>query len=92
MERAAAASYDALVLTIDNQVLGNRERDIRNGFTIPPRLDLVNLAGMATKGQWLWRMRSELRRITFGNYVRPGETAEIGKLAGRMAVAARSRR
>ena len=36
-ERAAAAGYDALVLTIDNQLLGNRERDLRNGFTIPPR-------------------------------------------------------
>ena len=36
-ERAKAAGYDALVLTIDNQLLGNRERDIRNGFTIPPR-------------------------------------------------------
>ena len=35
--RAEAAGYDALVLTIDNQLLGNRERDIRNGFAIPPR-------------------------------------------------------
>jgi L-lactate dehydrogenase (cytochrome)/(S)-mandelate dehydrogenase len=37
-ERARAAGYDALVLTTDNQALGNRERDIRNGFSIPPRL------------------------------------------------------
>jgi L-lactate dehydrogenase (cytochrome)/(S)-mandelate dehydrogenase len=37
-ERAAAAGYDGLVLTIDNQLTGNRERDIRNGFTVPPRL------------------------------------------------------
>jgi len=29
-ERAAAAGYDALVLTIDNQLLGNRERDVRS--------------------------------------------------------------
>ena len=36
-ERAQAAGYDALVLTTDNQVLGNRERDLRNGFSIPPR-------------------------------------------------------
>lgn len=85
VERAAAANYDALVLTIDNQVLGSRERNIRNGFTIPPRFDLMSLAAMATKGHWLWRMRKELRHITFGNYVRPGETAEIGKLAGRMS-------
>ena len=84
-ERAAAAGYDALVLTIDNQMLGNRERDIRNGFAIPPRFRPADLAGMALKLPWLWRMRRELPRITFGNYVRPGEAADIKTLAGRMA-------
>src|SRR5574338_264219 len=73
-ERAAKAGYDALVLTIDNQMLGNRERDIRNGFSIPPRFGLSGLAGMALKAKWLWRMRRELPRVTFGNYARPGET------------------
>jgi len=84
-ERAAAAGYDALVLTVDNQLLGNRERDIRNGFAIPPRFGPADLAGMATKLPWLWRMRSELPRITFGNYVRSGGTSDIKALAGRMA-------
>jgi L-lactate dehydrogenase (cytochrome) len=84
-ERAAAARYDALVLTIDNQMLGNRERDIRNGFAIPPRFRPSDLAGMALKLPWLWRMRNELPRITFGNYARPGEAADIKTLAGRMA-------
>jgi L-lactate dehydrogenase (cytochrome)/(S)-mandelate dehydrogenase len=84
-ERAAAARYDALVLTIDNQMLGNRERDIRNGFAIPPRFRPADLAGMALKLPWLWHMRNELPRITFGNYVRPGEAADIKTLAGRMA-------
>jgi L-lactate dehydrogenase (cytochrome)/(S)-mandelate dehydrogenase len=84
-ERAAKADYDALVLTTDNQMLGNRERDLRNGFTIPPRFALNSLAGMALKADWLWRMRSELKRITFGNYVRPGEASDIKSLAGRMA-------
>jgi L-lactate dehydrogenase (cytochrome)/(S)-mandelate dehydrogenase len=84
-ERAAAVRYDALVLTIDNQMLGNRERDIRNGFAIPPRFRPADLAGMALKLPWLWRMRNELPRITFGNYVRPGEAADIKTLAGRMA-------
>lgn len=84
-ERAQAAGYHALVLTIDNQLLGNRERDLRNGFTIPPRFGVLASARLALKAQWLWRMRRELRRITFGNYVRPGETAELTTLAGRMA-------
>jgi isopentenyl diphosphate isomerase/L-lactate dehydrogenase-like FMN-dependent dehydrogenase len=84
-ERAQKAGYDALVLTIDNQLLGNRERDIRNGFSIPPRFDAAGIAGMALKAEWLWRMRSEIRRITFGNYVRPNEKADLRTLAGRMA-------
>lgn len=83
-ERAAAAGFDALVLTTDNQFIGNRERDIRNGFTIPPRLGAAELAGMAMKAGWLWRMRKELRRVTFGNYVREGEASDIKTLAGRM--------
>ncbi len=82
--RAAAAGYHALVLTIDNQMLGNRERDLRNGFTIPPRITPSNLAGMALRPAWLLRMRGELRRITFGNYLRAGETASIQTLAQRM--------
>ncbi len=84
-ERAAKSGYDALVLTIDNQLLGNRERDIRNGFAIPPRFGAAGLAGMAFKAEWLWRMRGEIKRITFGNYVRANETADIKTLAGRMA-------
>jgi len=84
-ERAATAGYDALVLTTDNQLLGNRERDIRNGFSIPPRFGLAGLAGMALKAEWLWRMRRDLKRITFGNYARPGEAADLKALAGRMA-------
>ena len=84
-ERAKAAGYDALVLTIDNQVLGNRERDIRNGFTIPPRFDVSALTEISLKAGWFWRMRGELQRITFGNYVRPGEKAELQTLAQRMA-------
>lgn len=84
-ERAAKAGYDGLVLTIDNQLLGNRERDIRNGFGIPPRLGAFGIVSMAVKAPWLLRMRGELSRITFGNYLRPGERPDIKKLAGRMA-------
>lgn len=83
--RAFAADYQALVLTIDNQCLGKRERDLRNGFVIPPRIGPAGLAMMATKWRWLLRMRREFSRITFGNYVRPGEKASIQNLAGRMA-------
>jgi L-lactate dehydrogenase (cytochrome)/(S)-mandelate dehydrogenase len=84
VERAAATGYDALVLTIDNQLTGNRERDIRNGFTIPPRLGVRQLAGMAIKVGWAWRMRRHLRRVRFANYVRSGEVIDVKSLAARV--------
>jgi isopentenyl diphosphate isomerase/L-lactate dehydrogenase-like FMN-dependent dehydrogenase len=84
-ERATAAGYAALVLTIDNQLTGNRERDIRNGFTIPPQLGPAQIAGMAMKLGWAWRMRNHLRKVTFANYVRPGEISDIRTLGGRVA-------
>jgi isopentenyl diphosphate isomerase/L-lactate dehydrogenase-like FMN-dependent dehydrogenase len=84
LDRARAANYDALVLTIDNQLLGNRERDIRNGFTIPPRFGAREIAAMVAKLPWLMRMRRDLPRITFANYVRPGEPSDIAGIAARM--------
>jgi L-lactate dehydrogenase (cytochrome) len=84
-ERAAAKNYAALVLTIDNQLLGNRERDIRNGFAIPPRLGVSELSAMAYRWRWLWRMRRDLPRLTMGNYVKPGDASGIREIAGQLA-------
>ena len=38
LARAKAAGFTALILTVDFPITGNRERDPRNGFTIPPKL------------------------------------------------------
>ncbi len=38
LARARAAGFTAIALTVDLPVAGNRERDGRNDFTIPPRL------------------------------------------------------
>ncbi|HUF20098.1 MAG TPA: alpha-hydroxy acid oxidase, partial [Burkholderiales bacterium] len=37
IDRARAANCNALVLTVDTKMQGPRERDIRNGFTVPPK-------------------------------------------------------
>ena len=78
VERAALANYDALVLTIDNQLVGQRERDLRNGFTIPPRFSIAGTLNMATRVRWLARMRKHLPGITFGNYARFADSAGSG--------------
>lgn len=38
IQRARAADYEALVLTVDTAVLGRRERDVRRGFSLPPTI------------------------------------------------------
>ena len=83
-ERAAAAGYEALIVTIDTQIIGNRERDIRNGFVIPPRFSSGEIANMAFKLRWLFRMRRTIPNITFGNYRRPGDANDLTTLHERM--------
>ena len=39
IERAQAAKCSALVLTVDLQVLGQRHRDIKNGLSVPPKMN-----------------------------------------------------
>jgi isopentenyl diphosphate isomerase/L-lactate dehydrogenase-like FMN-dependent dehydrogenase len=81
-ERAYAAGYKALVLTIDNQVPGYRERDLRNGFTVPLRLGIGNALDMAMHTGWLLRM-AKTPRFTMINYSQDGN-ADIMSLAAKM--------
>jgi L-lactate dehydrogenase (cytochrome)/(S)-mandelate dehydrogenase len=84
VERASASGYDALVLTTDNQLTGNRERDIRNGFAIPPRFSATDMIAMAANWPWLLRMAGTLPKITFANYASLSGKADIGSLAGKL--------
>jgi 4-hydroxymandelate oxidase len=43
VERVERAGCTALVLTADSPFLGRRERDVRNGFTLPPELSFGNV-------------------------------------------------
>jgi len=49
VKRAEAAGAQALVLTVDAPLLGTRERDRRNHFTLPPGLRVANMTA-AGKG------------------------------------------
>lgn len=61
--RCKAAKYDALCLTVDAAVAGNRERDLRSGFTMPPRLTAKSLASFAAHPGWTLNL---LRNPEFG--------------------------
>ncbi|MEF9480739.1 alpha-hydroxy-acid oxidizing protein, partial [Ralstonia sp. 1B3] len=53
--RALAADYEALVLTTDVTVNGNRIRDLRNGFSVPMRLNPRMALDVLTHPAWLTR-------------------------------------
>ncbi len=52
MERAKSAGVDVMMLTVDSITGGNRERDLRTGFSIPFRLTLSGMLQFAIKPMW----------------------------------------
>jgi L-lactate dehydrogenase (cytochrome) len=52
LEAARTAKFDAVALTVDTIVGGNRERCLRSGFTSPPRFTPGNMLSYAAKPGW----------------------------------------
>src|SRR5712671_1723243 len=52
MQRAKEAGVDVMMLTVDSITGGNRERDLRTGFSIPFRLTLGGMLQFAIKPMW----------------------------------------
>jgi len=82
VQRAADSGYEAICLTVDTAVLGKRERDVRRGFTLPPKIGLPTIFdGIAHPG-WTWQfIRSD--PIVFANVAgrSVGDGAEAVSLA-----------
>jgi L-lactate dehydrogenase (cytochrome) len=56
IERARAAGFEALVLTVDTAVAGARMRDVRNGLTIPPALTPSTVLDAAIHPTWWFNL------------------------------------
>ena len=52
MQRAKDAGVDVMMLTVDSITGGNRERDLRTGFSIPFKLTLGGMLQFAIKPMW----------------------------------------
>ena len=52
MQRAKDAGVDVMMLTVDSITGGNRERDLRTGFSIPMRLSLEGVSQFISKPAW----------------------------------------
>lgn len=68
VKRARDSGYTGIMLTVDTAVLGRRERDVRRGFTLPPKIGIGTLIDGAVHPSWtLDFLRHE--PITFANVV-----------------------
>ncbi|QJB68591.1 alpha-hydroxy acid oxidase [Parasphingorhabdus halotolerans] len=67
VERCKAAQFDALTLTVDTIVGGNRERCLRSGFTSPPKITPTSFWSYAAKPAWglnyMFREKFELSNL-----------------------------
>ena len=71
VERARKSGYQALVLTVDVPISARRERDLRNGFTIPPRPRINQIGDLVQHFGWFYaQLKSEItgHKMSMGNF------------------------
>src|SRR5207344_1267267 len=80
IERAKAAGCSALVLTVDLALQGQRDRDVHNGLTIPPKLRPSTLIDFALHPGWVWRFVTG-PKVTVANFVGTGHGNDMFTIA-----------
>jgi len=79
IERVKEAKFDVVALTVDTITGGNRERDLRTGFTSPPRLTLDSLISFAPHPRWAFNYfaheKFELSQLK--DYVKEGSNIAV---------------
>ncbi|MEO1324033.1 MAG: alpha-hydroxy acid oxidase [Pseudomonadota bacterium] len=79
LERARAAKFNVMALTVDTITGGNRERDLRTGFTSPPRLTFDSLFSFAAHPSWAWNFltKEKFDMPHLSGHVRQGTNVAI---------------
>ena len=79
IERCIAANFDVLALTVDTITGGNRERDLRTGFTSPPALTPKSLLSFATHPRWAvnYFMHEKFELPQLKDYVKEGSNVSV---------------
>jgi len=79
IEKCKEAKFDAIALTVDTITGGNRERDLKTGFTSPPRLTLASLISFALHPMWAFNYfthkKFELSQLK--DYIKEGSNLAI---------------
>ncbi|OUU73911.1 MAG: alpha-hydroxy-acid oxidizing enzyme [Methylococcaceae bacterium TMED69] len=79
IESAKEANFDVLALTVDTITGGNRERDLKTGFTSPPRLTPKTLLSFLTHPNWTinYLTHEKFRLPLMENFVKEGSKISI---------------
>lgn len=80
LARAKAAGFTAAILTVDVPVAGNRERDPRNGFSIPPKLNAQNALNTLARPAWAFDLVRS-RPVQAENFTAQARTVRGGIMA-----------
>ena len=80
LQRAKQANIDVMMLTVDAIVGGNRERDLRTGFSIPFKLTLGGMAQFAIKPMW------GLNYVTHEKFTLPQLDDHVDMSGGAMSI------
>jgi len=83
--RAKAAGYEALVVTVDVPVVGKRERDLRNGMSLPVRVRPRSVVDASLHLPWLWRMLNgpDITFASLAGLADGDDASSIGEYADR---------
>ncbi len=79
IDKCKENKFDALALTVDTITGGNRERDLRSGFTSPPKFNLRSLMSYATSLGWSlnYLLRSKFDLPFLSDYVGEGTSIAL---------------
>jgi isopentenyl diphosphate isomerase/L-lactate dehydrogenase-like FMN-dependent dehydrogenase len=85
VSRAKAAGYEALVVTVDVPVVGKRERDLRNGMSLPVRVRPRSIVDVGLHLPWLWRMLNgpEITFASLAGVTQGDDASSIGEYVDR---------
>jgi L-lactate dehydrogenase (cytochrome) len=81
VQRAKDAKFDALCLTVDLPAHGNRERDLRTGMTLPPKLTVKSILDALIHPAWVYRYLTtdSIVLANVGHKIKEG-TGEVSNL------------
>ncbi|MBV33396.1 MAG: alpha-hydroxy-acid oxidizing enzyme [Porticoccaceae bacterium] len=79
LEKAREANFDIMALTVDTITGGNRERDLRTGFTSPPTLSINSIFEFMIKPTWAinYFCREKFSLPQLQNHVEEGTNVAI---------------